>query len=416
MNPFEKFLQSKGYTIASFEALEETKQASLQNEYLGSIEAKMDNLSTQTAEITAIKQTIDEMKANGVTKEQLDALNASIMELKENPSNHLGDNALVKEIGDNIQAIKNIAKGEKGEVTIKALTNRASVANNTNAYVLPEIGQLGVVRRALYDVLPKIQIPANGNDNGIIKYHDWDESTTVRAAAMTAEGVAFPESTAKFAEYTLPLRKIGDTLPVTEEFGEDVALAAAELNRFIDVNVQTKVDNEIITGDNTGQRLKGLLTSVPTYTAVAENIEFANIKDLVRRMRTAIVKPRGSKYNPDIVVMNSDTFDKYYLAKDQDGGYLFDENGRIAGLTVVEDNNMPDNQLVVGDRRFATIYEKGGVVLSEGMVNEQFTEDTKTIKARKRLAMLIRNVDATGFLKSTDIDADLVTLATAPTP
>ena len=99
MNPFEKFLQSKGYTIASFEALDETKQASLQNEYLGSIEAKMDNLSTQTTEITAIKQTVEDMKANGVTKEQLDALNASIMELKENPSNHLGENALVKEIG-----------------------------------------------------------------------------------------------------------------------------------------------------------------------------------------------------------------------------------------------------------------------------------------------------------------------------
>jgi hypothetical protein len=37
---------------------------------------------------------------------------------------------------------------------------------------------------------------------------------------------------------------------------------------------------------------------------------------------------------------------------------LFDTvNGTIAGLAVVEDNNMPDNQLVVGDRRFATIYE-----------------------------------------------------------
>jgi hypothetical protein len=49
--------------------------------------------------------------------------------------------------------------------------------------------------------------------------------------------------------------------------------------------------------------------------------------------------------------MNSDTFDRYYLAKDLDNNYLFDTvNGTIAGLAVVEDNNMPDNQLVVGDR------------------------------------------------------------------
>jgi hypothetical protein len=32
---------------------------------------------------------------------------------------------------------------------------------------------------------------------------------------------------------------------------------------------------------------------------------------------------------------------------------------------------MPDNQLVVGDRRFATIYEKQ-VLFTEGLVNAQF--------------------------------------------
>jgi hypothetical protein len=71
---------------------------------------------------------------------------------------------------------------------------------------------------------------------------------------------------------------------------------------------------------------------------------------------------------------------------------------------------MPDNQLVVGDRRFATIYEKGGVVLSEGLVNAQFTSDSKTIKARKRMAMLIRVVDRTGFLHCTNVTTALATL------
>jgi hypothetical protein len=69
----------------------------------------------------------------------------------------------------------------------------------------------------LYDVLPKISISNKANDNGIIKYHDWDEATTARATAMVAEW-SFPESTAKFIERTIPIRKI-DTLVVTEEFG-----------------------------------------------------------------------------------------------------------------------------------------------------------------------------------------------------
>ena len=119
---------------------------------------------------------------------------------------------------------------------------------------------------------------------------------------------------------------------------------------------------------------------------------------------------------PDIVVANSETLDRYFLAKDANENYLFrvELGTNIGSLTIVEDNNMPDNQLVIGDRRFAKIYEKTGVVLSEGLANAQFLSDTKTIKARKRLAMLIRTVDATGFRKVTNITTALATLESTP--
>lgn len=317
------------------------------------------------------------------------------------------------DLNDNITVLKSIISGRQGELEIKALSNRASVTGNTNAYVLPTIGQLGVKLRALYDVLPKIQLSTTANDNGVIKYHDWDEATTVRASASVAEGAVFPESTAKFVEYTIPIRKIGDTLPVTEEFGEDVALAAAELERFVSINVETQIDAQLINGTGTSEQLSGLLLQSPDYTPSASAIADANIYDLCRKMRTTIVKNRGSKYSPDIVVANSDTIDRYMLKKDANNNYMFrlELGNNIGALTIVEDNNMPDNQLIVGDRRFATIYEKGGVVLSEGMINAQFISDSKTIKARKRMAMLIRNVDKTGFLHCTNITTALATLA-----
>lgn len=386
-------------------------------ELIKGFEAKIDALKTETVSKTehdALKTDLEAIKASLTDPDEVKNLTTKLDELAlsiEEKSSQLNENALIKEISEKFESIKNIANGQRGSVEIKALTNRASISGNTNAYVLPEIGQLGVKARALYDVLPKITLSNRANDNGIIKYHDWDEST-VRAAAVVAEGGTYDESTATFIEQTMPVRKIGDTLPVTQEFGEDSAAAAAELERFLDVNVNTKIDDQIINGDGTGQNLTGLLTSSPNYTPVASGISGANIKDLVRKMRTAIIKGRGSKYNPDIVVMNSDTFDRYYLAKDLDNNYLFDTvNGTIAGLVVVEDNNMPDNQLVVGDRRFATIYEKTGIEISEGMVNAQFISDTKTIKARKRLAMLIRVVDRTGFLHCTNVTTALTTLA-----
>ena len=67
--------------------------------------------------------------------------------------------------------------------------------------------------------------------------------------------------------------------------------------------------------------------------------------------------------------------------------------------------------MIVGDRRYARIYEKTGVVLSKWMPNNQYLEDEITIKARKRMLLLVKNGDRTGFRKVTDIAAALVTLA-----
>lgn len=403
MNKFLKFLETKGYNKDSFATLEAEKQAELQNEYLGQIEEKADNALTQAQLNDAIAKAKAELTGeieNQITDKMKEAGNEKQI-------------SLVEEIKTNKEEIKAIANGDKNtEVEIKALSNRASITNNTEAVRLTDIGQLGVKRRALYDFFPKVQV-GNGNHNGTIAYIDWDEDTTVRAAAIVAEGATFPESTAKFAEYTKKLQKIGDTLPVTEEFMEDEVLASSELTKFVGINVNTVIDTKIAVGAGGANDIEGLYTASPAYTPVASSITDANIKDLVRKMRTAIVKTRGSKYAPNFVAANSDTIDRYFLKKDANNNYMFDsETGTIAGLAIVEDNNLADNTLVVGDGRYGTIYEKGGVVLSEGYSGTQFVGDMKTIKARVRMLFLIRNVDKTGFLKCTNITTALATLAT----
>ena len=317
---------------------------------------------------------------------------------------------LVDELKTNKDALIAISKGGKGEIQLKALSDRASIDPNLNYLPLAEITQLGVKRRSLYDVLPKIQVSV-GNHNGVIKYRDWDEDTTVRAAAMVAEGAPFPESTAKYKDYTQPLQKIGDTLPVTEEFFEDEAQAAGELRMFLETNVNTVIDNQLVNGPGTGITLLGLVASSPAFVPAASGIAGANIYDLVKKVRTAIVFNRGSKYSPDIVLMNANTLDRLQLDKDLNNNYTFKDVDSIGSMIIVEDNNMADNVLIVGDRRYARIYEMGGVVISEGYKGDQFVEDEMTLKARKRMLLLVKNGDRTGFLKVTNITTALATLA-----
>lgn len=373
-------------------------------------------------EAEQLKAQIEEATKNNASKTEIEEIRESLKQIQESTSmQEVASASVAKQLADNKEELKSIASGSSAkevEIATKALSNRASIDGNQQAYDLPDIGQLATRKLVMYDVFPKVNIAAS-NNNGAIRYYDWDEDTTVRAAAAVAEGAAFPESTAKFKRYSLPLQKIGDTLPVTEEFFEDEQMFAAELGLFLEINVNLVVDNQLANGDGTGNTIVGLVASVPAYVAPEANIPDASIYDLIAKVKESITAGGGSKYTPDVVFMNITDINKMKLKKDSLNNYIMPPFATVGGqvvdgITVIESNNIAANTLVLGDRRFARIYEKGGVVLSKGLVGTQFTEDEMTLKARKRLAFLIRKADQTGWKKVTDINAALVTLATAP--
>ena len=389
----EDLIKELGSKIDAF------KETSVSKEDLATLKQEFETLKSQGADVTALKGQIDELAL-------------TLKDVQEKGVSSENKESLVNVIKENKEQLKEMSKGKSGEITVKANLVRASIATNPLDLMLSGVGQLARRARSLYDFFPKIQV-GTGNHNGTIAYIDWDEATTVKAAANVAEGVAFAESTATFKGYTLPLRKIGDTLPVSEEFFEDEVMAAAELERFLATNVEDRIDTQIVTGDNTGQNLAGLVSSVPAYTPVASGIADANIYDLCVKVMESITSTGGAKYRPDFVAMNIADINKLRLKKSTDNTYVFDRNDdRIVSLNIIEDNNVVANTLYIGDSRFATIYEMGGVVLSEGMINAQFTSDLRTIKARKRLAFLIREADKSGFRRVTSISAALTTLAT----
>lgn len=364
----------------------------------------LENLENQ------IKELPNKEAVSKLTTDLQEALD-QIDQLKENTSNTMdAKKTFTQAFSDVASEVQDIVKGLRSkEVVIKAATTRSSIATNSSQLPLSGIGQLGVKVRGLYNLFAKIPV-STGDHGGKVTYTDWDEATSTRAAAKIAEGGAFPESTAKFKSYSLDLAKIGDTLAVSEEFGEDQVSAAAELEFFVDTNVQTKVDDQIVNGPGTSGNIKGIISSIPAFTASNSGIQGANIYDLVKKVKTDITKNRGSKYNPDFVAMNSDTLDLLHLEKDANQNYIFPDKSNIGSMVIVEDNNIADNVLIVGDSRYARIYETGGVSISRGLKGDQFVEDMETIKARVRLLFLIRNVDQTGFRKVTSISGALTTL------
>lgn len=324
---------------------------------------------------------------------------------------------MTSEIKDNVENFKSFDFIQGGkEIEVKATTIRASVVGNQQAVELSDIGQLAHRQLTAYDLFTKIPVNST-NNNGVIRYYDWDSATTVRAADMVAEGAAFPESTAKWETKTIPLRKVGDTLPVSAEFYEDEAMFAAELGQFLTTNVNIKIDDQIVNGDNTGQNLNGIFNSVGTYTPAASGIDDASIYDLIPKISEDITVIGGSKYAPNFALMNKADINKYKLKKDANNNYIMPpfvsrDGSVIDGVVVVECNAVTANSMVLGDNRYARIYEKTGITLTKGTVADQFVEDMETLKVRKRLLFLIRGADIGGFRKVLDIDAALAVLAT----
>jgi HK97 family phage major capsid protein len=203
---------------------------------------------------------------------------------------------------------------------------------------------------------------------------------------------------------------------MSEEMLYDAELFAAELENFLRVNVAIKVDTDLVSGDGASPNINGIVNQMSAYAPAAAGITDASIYDLLVKVREAITAPYGGKYNPNVALMNITDINKMKLKKDANNNYIlppfFDKAGNeVDGIIVVECNSVVANTAYVGDSRYGAIYEQPGIMVQTGFATGDFESDMMTIKARRRLNLLIRNVDRTGWLKVTDIAAALVTLA-----
>ena len=391
---------------------------------------RLETLETQIKGATTPEQ-VDVMKNELVglieaNKSLTEGQNETLADLQEQfnvlkdrantPAKKASLDAILKENADAIKSSFEQKKDHNFTVN-KALTLSTAVTNNTDSYRDDMLSPLASRKLAIYDLFKKVRI--SKNNAGSISYRDWDAATTVRGAAMVAEGAAFPESTVKWEQFSINIKKIGDSIPYTAEFAYDLARFADELRGFLNTNVKLVEDTQLRSGDGTGTNIFGLVTLAPAYVPVASGISDASRYDLIVKVAEDITKGLGNKFRADYALMNLTEINKMRLKKDANENYIMppfvDRNGNvIAGITVIEDNGFANNTMIVGDSRYGTIYEdEEGYTVTTGMVNNQFLEDEETLKARKRMCFLIKESEKVGHRKVTDIAAALVTLATA---
>ena len=392
---------------------------------LGTVKAIQQDLEIKES---AINEKLDAIKAAFADNEQalkvhndilaqhgtaLKVMKSTSTEYKEqfNSMNDLIAKA-IEDQKDSLQRVLETKNGDTKDMVIKTNYLRTSVTSSTQAIRLGDYGLIGYKNAVAYDLFPKVTV--GPESNGTIRYID--QTTATRNAAGVSEAGTFPESAVVWTEYTLTLEKIGDTIPISEEAVKDTARLAGEVERFLALNIDLKVNTDLTVGSGTTPTIKGVYTYAPTYTAAASGITSASAYDLLVKMKETIMSSYNGKYRPNFAMMSTVEINKMKLRKDANNNYVQPPfaNGvmEVDGLMIVENNDMAVNTVVIGDSRFGTIYELEGYSIGVGYSGTQYAADMMTLKARRRLALLIRTADQTGFLKCTSISGALVTLAT----
>lgn len=383
------------------------KASGLKEDLEGQIKSIKDNqeLSAKAADVSKLVDTVGELSTS------LDDLGVKMQNFGKGGDQN---ETLFDVVGKSFDKIKS---GNPTEFAVKAVVLASTaVTNSTIAMRDDTLSPLASRTLTMYDLFRKV--PVSSDNGGVVRYIDWDEGTTARAAAAIAENADFPESTAKWVEYSVSLQKIGDTIPVSEEMLFDQMRFANELQSFLTQNVDLKVDNDLLKANGNAPNIKGLDAYATAYTAAAAGITDASIYDLIEKIDESITTNKGSKFAPNVIIMCIADINKMKLKKDANNNYIMPPfvgryGQEVGGKTIIRNDNVTANTMYVGDSRYGTIYEAGeGYTVTVGEVNAQFTTDMKTIKARKRLALLIKNSEVAAWRKVSSISAALTTLAT----
>ncbi len=234
----------------------------------------------------------------------------------------------------------------------------------------------------LLDIIPTFQ-----TGQAAIKY--MEETTRTHAAAEAAEGAAYAESTFAFTERTSSVVKITDSVPVTDEQLEDVAMMQGYINARLTFGVRQRFDGQVLVGNGAGANLRGLknVVGIQTQAKGADPVPDAFFKAMTK------VRVTGRAI-PTHCVMHPDNWQAIRLLRTADGVYIWgspSEAGpeRLWGLPVVQQDADAAGTGYVGSFQpaFVSLFERQGVELAVGYVGSQFTEGKRTVRADARAAL-----------------------------
>ncbi|WP_418592080.1 phage major capsid protein [Ponticoccus sp. (in: a-proteobacteria)] len=225
-------------------------------------------------------------------------------------------------------------------------------------------------------------------DSDVVKFAR--QTLRTNAAAPVAEGAAAPESSYGWTQAETNVRKIAHVTHISDEALEDAGQLQAAIDGEMRYGLDLEEENQILSGDGTGQNLSGLITEATAFAAAAGLPNATRID----RLRLGLLQLALANYAATGITLNPIDWAAIELLKDTQGRYVFGDPNTLKtpmlwGADVVPTLSHSAGEWMAGNFSMAaTLYDrKATEVLISSEHGDNFVEGMKTMKASKRLAM-----------------------------
>lgn len=323
---------------------------------------------------------------------QRDSLESRLLEVEQKGVAHRGADGEKLSIGQQFVNSPEFKKFDGGSSSSRLSLEVKNTLLSDGTNVLPQQVQ-GIRGGAflpltIYSSLP--HAPASSNTVEGIREASWTND-----AAEVSEGGTKAESDLTFEPWDFPVRTIAHTLPVSKNLLADSAAVAAYIDGRLTYGVLERVDRQIMVGNGTNPNLSGILDSgnYTVYTPTSDD----NLIDAINRAKYALW---AAGWIPDNVYVNPADWSEMELAKGSDGHYLNGLPGTLLTTNPFQVRVIPSPFVTAGQfaigafNRAVTVWDRQGVVVEVGYVNDDFKRNKVTLRAEMRLALEITTPSA----------------------
>lgn len=217
-------------------------------------------------------------------------------------------------------------------------------------------------------------------------------------AGMVSETVKKPESTLKFDLVTTSARVIAHYMKASRQILSDASQLASIIDNRLRYGLAYKEEQQLLTGDGTGQNLLGI---IPQATAFSAPFDPAGTETVIDSLRLALLQSELAEFASTGIVLNPTDWARIELLKDTTGRYII---GNPQGTMAPTLWNRPvvATQAISVDKFLCGAFQQGAQVFDRWQARvevateneDDFVKNMVTILAEERLALAVYRPEA----------------------